>query len=335
MRMADGPRSGHIDDERLDLRPLLRLGAWGLGATLALGLAVFAGRTDLGERRAVAALAPSHAILEQTRIAMAQFAAKANEAERESHRLGELVRTLMADRDQLTARLSQLERNFEDLTGSIVLTQPSRRPPAAAISPGAASAASPPKDDAAPSVTEPAAQVPPLLPRGELRPAPEPRDVASAGAPTTIVVSPTSSEAAAEDAPVEIPLPRPNPLFLAQALANAPANRVATSHAVAAGELPAETAIRSRIGVEFGAATSVDGLRLLWSKIKESQPPLLADLRPLIAVREGTRPGAVELRLVAGPLVNQAAAARLCAALTAASIPCRAAAYDGQRLTVP
>ncbi len=336
MRMADGPRSGQInEDERMDLRPLLRIGAWGMGATLALGLAVFAGRTDVGERRAVAALAPSSAVMEQTRIAMAQLAAKANDAERESHRLGELVRTLTADRDQLTTRLSQLERNFEDLTGSIALTQPTRRPPGAAISPGAASPASPPKDDAAAAVTQPGAHVPPPLPRVELRPASEPHDIASAGPPTTIVVSPTSPETAAEDAPVEIPLPRPNPLVLAQALANGPANRVATRHAVAAGELPAETAVRSRIGVELGAATSVEGLRVLWSKIKESQPPLLADLRPLIAVREGTRPGAVELRLVAGPFANQGAAARLCATLTAASIPCRAAAYDGQRLTVP
>lgn len=329
MRMAEGPRSGQMDaDERIDLRPLLRVGAWGMAATLALGLATLAARTDVGERRVTAALAPTNAMTDQTRIAMAQLAARTGEAEREARRLGEQVLALTSDRDHLAGRLSQLERNFEDLTGSIALTQPARRPAGAAPA-----ATSPAREDAAPPAAESqvssqvSSQTP--APRVEIRPAPEARDAASA-APTASVEPAAATPG--EDVPAEIPLPRPNPLFLAQALANATASRVAT--AVASGEMPVEAPVRSRIGVDLGGATSVEGLRAIWARVKESHPPL-ADLRPVIAVRESTRSGAVELRLVAGPVVNQGAAARLCAALAAASIPCRSATYDGQRLAVP
>jgi hypothetical protein len=53
-----------------------------------------------------------------------------------------------------------------------------------------------------------------------------------------------------------------------------------------------------------------------------------------MSVREGKRPGEIELRLVAGPLGNAGAAARLCAALAAAGKACQPAVYDGQRLAL-
>jgi len=61
---------------------------------------------------------------------------------------------------------------------------------------------------------------------------------------------------------------------------------------------------------------------------------VLEGLRPLIMVREGPKPGAIELRLVAGPLANASIAARLCAAFSAAGQTCQPAVFDGQRLAL-
>ena len=65
------------------------------------------------------------------------------------------------------------------------------------------------------------------------------------------------------------------------------------------------------------------------TNLKAAQPALFEGLRPVIAIREGGKPGTVELRLVAGPLANANAAARLCASLdpqpTARAPPCHTA----------
>jgi len=54
----------------------------------------------------------------------------------------------------------------------------------------------------------------------------------------------------------------------------------------------------------------------------------------VIAIREGAKPGSMELRLVAGPLANASIAARLCAALAAAGQSCQPTVFDGQRLAL-
>jgi hypothetical protein len=90
-------------------------------------------------------------------------------------------------------------------------------------------------------------------------------------------------------------------------------------------------AARSEIGVDVGGGATVEALRTLWTSVKTSAAPLLVNLRPLVVVRE-VRPGAVELRLVIGPLANATAAARLCASLAATRRACRPTVFDGQRL---
>jgi hypothetical protein len=54
----------------------------------------------------------------------------------------------------------------------------------------------------------------------------------------------------------------------------------------------------------------------------------------VVAVRDGAKPGALELRLVVGPLANAGVAARLCAALADAGLTCAPAIFDGQRLAL-
>jgi hypothetical protein len=93
-------------------------------------------------------------------------------------------------------------------------------------------------------------------------------------------------------------------------------------------------ATKTEFGVDLGSAPSMAGLRGLWQSLKDAHGPLFDGLRPVMALREGTRPGTIELRLVAGPLANAGAAARLCAALSAAGLGCQATVFDGQRLAL-
>ena len=111
------------------------------------------------------------------------------------------------------------------------------------------------------------------------------------------------------------------------------ANRDRAAVADEAGPI-GSIATKTEFGVDLGSAPSMAGLRGLWQSLKEAHEPLFDGLRPVMALREGTRPGTIELRLVAGPLANAAAAARLCGALSAAGLGCQATVFDGQRLAL-
>jgi hypothetical protein len=241
---------------------LVRLGVWIGLATLAVLVVVLTARTEAGIRRIATLLAPSEA----ARTSRApQLANRQSDQEAEQRRLAEAVRVLTADRDRLAARLTTLERNLDEVTGSI--------PPAAA--------------NLKPATPVTAAPLAPLPNTG------------------------TSSAQPSSQARVS-------------------AGHLATGATGAADSV----ATRTEFGVDVGGNASIEGLRTLWSALKSSQPALFEGLRPLIAVREGGKPGVIELRLVAGPLPNASIAARLCAALSAAGQTCQPAVFDGQRLAL-
>jgi len=60
----------------------------------------------------------------------------------------------------------------------------------------------------------------------------------------------------------------------------------------------------------------------------------LAALRPIIVVKESNTGLGMQLRLVAGPLNDAAAAAKICAALVERQRTCETAVFDGQRLAM-
>jgi hypothetical protein len=64
-----------------------------------------------------------------------------------------------------------------------------------------------------------------------------------------------------------------------------------------------------------------------------SNAPLL-NLRPIIVIKEGTNGPGLQLRLVAGPLRDAGAAAKICAVLSENGRGCETAVFDGQRLTL-
>jgi hypothetical protein len=88
---------------------LLRLAAWGVLATISLGLAVISAYSS--------ALRPTAA---GTGSAQSRTsAAEPGHADANMRRLIDAQRTLAADREQLFARMDSLERNLADATGSI------------------------------------------------------------------------------------------------------------------------------------------------------------------------------------------------------------------------
>ncbi len=89
---------------------------------------------------------------------------------------------------------------------------------------------------------------------------------------------------------------------------------------------------KAEFGIDLGRANSVEGLRQLWNVMKGKHGGALEGLRPVVAVREIARGGGIELRLVAGPLTNASAAARLCATLPGAA--CHPTVFDGQKLAL-
>lgn len=245
---------------------LVRLGVWAGVATIAVLVATIAANTETGIRR-IAGLMSTEAPAEPVRGARAPQLTGRFDAELEARRVSEAVRVLSADRDRLLARVAVLERNLDDVTGSIPAN-----PPAAA--------------------TPKAAPLLPQIPPQAAAPPPAPTPTPPAAAPGRVTTTTTGPAG--------------------------PAQSVAT---------------KTDFGIDIGGNTSLDGLRVQWTNLKASQPALLEGLRPVIAIREGGK-GAVELRLVAGPLANASAAARLCASLAAAGQACQPTVFDGQRLAL-
>ena len=101
------------------------------------------------------------------------------------------------------------------------------------------------------------------------------------------------------------------------------------------GRIPAaDSALtRTEFAIDLGGDTTIDGLRARWAALRGNHA-VLAELRPLVSIRDGKAPGTTELRLVAGPFANAAAAARICAALAAAKVACQTTVFDGQRLAL-
>jgi hypothetical protein len=91
---------------------------------------------------------------------------------------------------------------------------------------------------------------------------------------------------------------------------------------------------RTEFGVDLGGEKTVDGLRARWATLRGNHGTALDGLRPLISIKEGTKSGTVELRLVVGPIANASAAARVCARLQTSGVPCIPTVFDGQRLSL-
>jgi hypothetical protein len=89
---------------------------------------------------------------------------------------------------------------------------------------------------------------------------------------------------------------------------------------------------RTDFGVDIGSASSIKGLRALWQSLLKSEAKQLTSLHPIIVLKETNNGSGMQMRLVAGPLADAAAAAKICAVLSENGRTCDTAIFDGQRL---
>lgn len=326
---ADDDASGWIarflaEEDEFDRRLMWRLGSWAAASVGALVIAIVATQQSSGLRRERAAFAELAKQSQQV-----QWIAK--ESQDETRRLAAAVDTLNGDRDRLYSRVTTLEQGLDSVTGSVA------RPGATALP----------------------AQWPLSLP------APVVAATGSAPAPLTSVSGLMEIARAADGHAVsnEQPTvagalpPVPSGKFTdAKAHAkgaadhSGPEAKAETKPAAKADDSPATTAAisatpetdqaipprvqRTEFGVDLGGAASVEGLRALWRGALKSHDALLAPLQPIIVIRERHDGLGLQLRLVAGPFADAAAAAKICAQLAESKRGCETAIYDGQRLAM-
>ncbi|MFL6811392.1 MAG: hypothetical protein ACJ8FD_20500 [Bradyrhizobium canariense] len=340
--------SGLVAEESsFDRGMMWRLGSWGVAAVGAVVLAVFANQAQLGWRR--------------DQIASADLARQADrlqiltkESQNEARRLASAIETLNTDRDRLYSRVTVLEQGLDSVTGAIA--KQTATPPQASVAkpqdapaligppaPGIAQVAStpapandkpraeaakepsspPPQSAAAASLvaqlsaTNSALPMLPLVPSKSIMAPPDP------AAPK--LVQPETAEKTTEKAAEKKPDPVPAPIEVAAAPAKPPE--------AAESEAPAIAVQQTRFAIDLGGANSLDGLRALWRGVTKSNPEIAA-LRPIIMIKEGNTGLGMQLRLGAGPLINAAAAAKLCAGLAENDRHCETTVFDGQRLSM-
>jgi hypothetical protein len=334
---SGGWLSGFLaEEDDLDRRSLWRLGSWGVGSVAAVVVAVMASQSSIGARRDQIASAD---LARQSQ----QIQSVAKDSQSEARRLASAIDTLNGDRDRLYSRVTVLEQGLDSVTGSIArqnsaagspqagpsllstLEQPAfltPPPPAAAPATTLAALTEKPRDLAA---RQPES-VPPSL---------ETKAKAPAATPATPLVASRSMMAPPDPAAAKLIEPeQPPEVITAVPVPDAGASAPAAPEP-ALSKASAEIAVqRTEFGVDLGGATSIDGLRALWRAQLKSNGAAIASLRPIIVVKERNNGLGMQLRLVAGPLSDAAAAAKICAALIESERSCETSVFDGQRLAI-
>ena len=330
------------EDDDLDRGSLWRLGSWGAVSVGAVIVALLANQSSIGLRHDQVAAAD---LVRQSQ----QIQSLAKESQNETRRLASAIDTLNGDRDRLYSRVTVLEQGLDSVTGTIarqnsaaVSAQPvlassaTAEPQPAPQSPAAAPAASPVATTLAATAEKPRAEasvpqqapatVPPAGQGASNAPATPPS--APLMASKSIMAPPdTAAGKLIEPEPVVTP-PKPEVVASAPPADNAEAD---ASQAAA----PQQAVQRTEFGVDVGGANSLNGLRALWrGLLKSKSNAALTTLRPVIVVKEGNTGLGLQLRLVAGPLGDAAAAAKICAALIESRRTCETAVFDGQRLAM-
>jgi len=332
------------EEDEFDRGSLWRLGSWGVVSVGAVVIAILANQSSIGVRR--------------DRIAAADLARQAQqiqsiakESQNEARRLANAIDTLNGDRDRLYSRVTVLEQDLDSVTGAIARQSAAASPPATAPAPSApnepqATAQNPPPVPIVSSVATTAAASA-ENPQAEATASEKaPATVASLGpgtenAPAATAATPlvvTKSMMAPPDAAATKLIDPDKP---AKVITAAPMPEVVASSSPAddtepdASQAAPSKVQRTEFGVDVGGANSVGGLRALWRGLLKSRSnAALTTLRPIIVIKEASNGLGMQLRLVAGPLDDAAAAAKICAGLIENARPCATTVFDGQRLAI-
>jgi hypothetical protein len=333
---SGGWLSGFLaEEDDLDRRSLWRLGSWGVGSVAAVVVAVMASQSSIGARRDQIASAD---LARQGQ----QIQSVAKDSQSEARRLASAIDTLNSDRDRLYSRVTVLEQGLDSVTGSIARQNSAAGSPQPAASRLSASETPSSPPEPAPVTAAPATTVAALTdkPREVATRQPEANATAStetkaANPPTATPLMPSKSMMAPPDpAAAKLIVPeQPPEIITATPVPDTVATAPPVSDPAASNAAPEIAVQRTEFGVDLGAANSIDGLRALWRGLLTSNAAL-ASLRPIIVVKERNNGLGMQLRLVAGPLSDAAAAAKICAALIESERACATSVFDGQRLAI-
>ena len=318
------PRGFLAEEDGFDRRVLWRLASWGFGAVGAVTIAVLANQSSMGWRRDRLASAD---LTQQSQ----QIKSLVLDAQTESRRLSSAIDTLNADRDRLYSRVTGLEQGLDSVTGSIARQAPAASPQVPAI-PASAAVAQPARSDTAPlpESVSPAK----TTDRAPAPPEPTPQAIAPVLSTAPAVAASPAKPAAAvssDTAPKRVdPADSAAPPAGDVKPAVASADIAANSASRAASGIALQ---RTDFGIDLGGASSLEGVRALWRTVLKSNKALTA-LHPIVVVKENTTGLGMQLRLVAGPFADAAAAARTCAALVENNRPCETTVFDGQQLAM-
>ncbi len=365
-----GLMSGFLaDEDEFDRRTLWRLGSWAAGSVGAVVVALFASQsstrheqvasTDLARQSLQIQSVAKESQSEARRLASA-IETLNNDRDRLYARVGVLEQGL----DSVTGAIARQNSAATSPQAASPAASPAATVTAvtaASVEPPAMAQKSPPAPVvAAVTATTPATAAAPTTAEKPLvvatAAAPGPAPVSSgtqpasnaasnpasnalAATPATPLVASKSMMAPPDPAAGKLIEPSPPP----KAVTAAPMPEVVASTTPAEDADEADTATtapklavqRTDFGVDVGGANSLPGLRALWRGLLKSRSnAALTKLRPIIVIREGHNGLGMQLRLVAGPIDDAAAAAKICAGMVENDRPCTTAVFEGQRLTM-
>jgi hypothetical protein len=348
-------------------RTLWRVASWAAASVAAIVIAVMANQASLGWRREQAMTAD---LVQQANRLQAVARDSQNEARRlasavetlnsDRDRLYTRVTVLEQGLDSVTGAIARQN------APATAPGPPDQTPAAQAPAPSVAPVAAKPEKAAAvaPVVTKPApppeqaAAVVPIATKAAAQSDTKPAAQTEKAAATASVEPPPTTTPAIKEVPTKPATMPATPLVESKSMMAPPdpaAGKLEPSKsaktitaepilpvvaAAPASDDPDATEIalpkvqRTEFGIDVGGANSIAGLRALWRGLLKSRSnvPLLA-LQPIIVIREGAGNRGMQLRLVAGPLSDAAAAAKLCAVMSENDRNCEPAVYDGQRLS--
>lgn len=363
---SGGWPGGFLAKDGFDRRALWRLGSWGVGSVGAVIVALLAYNSGAGLRshQVVAAdLAKQSSQLEIAEAAkkeIRRLSSALDTLNGDRDRLFARIAALEQGFESVTGSISQNAARGTDAvttTASMppaIEPDPARKPDSSDLDASTPANASPDAPLSAP-VASTTAAVKPLVATSS------PADASSRSANIQPTPSPTASsttpgtessaaEAAAQpalaahDPPAT--MPRRQDQTATRGTESEPERNLHHNEAqiVAASIPPIADAVqppshpspvpapRTDFGVDLGSARSIKGLRALWQSFLKSESKELTSLHPIIVLKETNNGSGTQMRLVAGPLADAAAAARICAVLSENGRTCDTAIFDGQRL---
>jgi hypothetical protein len=368
---TDGVLSGFLaEEDGFDRSTLWRLGSWAAASVGAVIIAVLANQTSIGMRREQIAsvdLARQsqqiQSVAKETQSEARRLASAIETLNSDRDRLYSRVAILEQGLDSVTgaiARQNPTATPPQAASPAVTLvTSPaatsgaasaaaapasvpaaiaSSEPPAAAQKASPAPALSPVAAAVAATTEKPAA----AIGNAEPGPAPAPpmtQATPNAQAPAAALIALKSMMAPPDPAAGKLIEPSPSPRIVTAApipdIMASGQSAQDVEEADAEVTAPKLAVQRTEFGVDVGGANSIPGLRALWRGLLKSRSnAALTALRPIIVIKEGNNGLGMQLRLVAGPISDAAAAARICAAIIENARPCATTVFEGQRLAV-